>query len=174
MAPANVMTLVPDPSATTIRATIDALLNTRRAIERAEGDLGRDREKKVAERIDLFCAAASKGDVVAPADALKTQLELETLKKLFDDQEKALDVWETAVNDRLTNLAVEYWAEVLEALDTQIAALKLQESKEQGDVDEVKSVILEFDHLRTELQHKRHPPSGSGTKKITSSKGEHS
>ena len=172
MTAANVMTLVPDPSTTTIRATIDALLNTRRILERAEGDLGRDREKKIAERIDAFCAAASKSDVVVPADGLKAQLELDALKKSFDDQETALDVWETAVNDRLTNLAVEFWAEVLEALDTQIAALKLQESKEQGDVDEVKSVILEFDHLRTELQHKRHPPAGSGTKKITPSKGE--
>ena len=63
-------------------------------------------------------------------------------------------------------------AEVLEALDTQIAALKLQESKEQGDVDAVKSVILEFDHLRSELQNVRQPAAASAAKKGTPAKGE--
>ena len=171
MAAANVMTLVPDPSAT-IHATIDALLNTRRALERAVGDLGRDRKKKIVERIDAFCAAASKADVVVPADALKAQLEVEAIKKLVDDQEAALEAWEAAVNDRLTQLAIDYRAEVLEALDTQIAALKLQESKEQGDVDAVKSVILEFDHLRSELQNVRQPAAASAAKKGTPAKGE--
>src|SRR3954471_4999161 len=129
MAAANVITLVTDPSTTPIRSTVDALLNTRRALERAVGDLGREREKKVADRIDAFCAAAAKNDAVVPAEALKAQVEIAALAKSYDDQEQALHDWETAVNDRLTHLAVEYWAEVLEALDVQIATLKQQESK---------------------------------------------
>lgn len=172
MAAANVMTLVPDPSTTPIRATVDALLNTRRALERAVGDLGRERARKVAERIDAFCAAAAKSDTVAPADALKAETEIAALQKTYDDQEQALHDWEAAVNDRLANLAIEYWAEVLEALEVQIATLKQQESKEQGDVDAVKSVILEFDQLRNELQAKRHHPAAGSGKKAHPSKSD--
>jgi chaperonin cofactor prefoldin len=147
----------PELAATGIRATIDAVLRMRSTLERAIADLGRAREKKVLERIDLFLSRST----ITPADAQKAQQELVAVRKIFEDQEAALRFWESEVNNRLGRLAVDNWTELVEALDARIASLRQQEEKEQGDVDELKSVISEFEALRAELQLKRYPTGSS-------------
>jgi hypothetical protein len=139
----------PSAAAPDIGATVDSLLAFLVNLEAAEASLGRDREKKVADKIDAF-ALASK-TAVSPADALKTRLDLETLKKTFDDQEGAIGFWETEASDRLDRLAADYSDQVLEVLDRRLAQLHQQEAIEQGDVDNVQAVITEFEERRQQL-----------------------
>jgi hypothetical protein len=147
----------PDVAATGTRATINAALSARRALERALAQLGRERERKVLEKIDGILAKST----FTPADTMKAQLELEALRKTFNDQEAAFRFWEAEASNRLSRLAVDSWSDVLEVLDAQIAALRQRETKEQDEVDEVKAIISEFEALRAELQLKRYPSAGS-------------
>jgi hypothetical protein len=140
----------PAAATTEIGATVDSLLALLLNIEVAQTALGRDREKKAAERIDAF-AVASK-TAVSPADALKAQLDFETLRKTYDDQEAALDFWEHAADDRLDRLATDYGDQVFEALERRLAQLRQREAIEQGDVDAVKSAISEIEARRQHLQ----------------------
>lgn len=145
-----------------IGATVDNLLALLLIIETAEADLGRDREKKVADKIDAF-AAASKAPV-NPTDALKARLDLDALKKTYDDQAAALDFWEHEAGQRLDRLAADYGDQVLAALEKRLAQLRQRQAVEQGDVDEVKNVISEFEarrqHLQTLIQKRQQKKSG--------------
>jgi hypothetical protein len=140
----------PSAAAPDIGATVDALLAFLMNLETAEATLGRDREKKVADKIDAFVTASKAA--VGAADALKARVDLETLKKTYDDQEAALDFWEGEAGNRLDRLAADYGDQVLDALDRRLAQLRQQEAVEQGDVDDVKSVISDFEARRQQLQ----------------------
>ena len=152
----------PDVVATGTRAAIQAALGARSALERALAELGRDRERKVLERIDAFLAKST----FTPADAWRAQLELETLRKTFDDHEAALHFWEGEANNRLGRLAVDSWSDVLEALDAQIAALRQREREERDAANGVKAIITEFEALRAELQSKRYSSGGGSPAKL--------
>ncbi len=139
-----------DPAAIGVAAVATGLLITLANLGKAKGVLGQDRKKKVGARIDAFAAASRNG--VNAADAFKARVELDTLKATYDGQEQALVLWEEEVNGRLDQLSDEFWTEVAVALDTQIALLKLQEEKEQDEVDEVQTVLNEFEQRRHDLQ----------------------
>ncbi len=150
MAETTVARFPASAAATDVSATVDALLALLLNIETSKAELGRDREKKAAERVDAFAAAAK--TVVLPADALKARVDFETLRKTYDDQEAALDFWEKAADDRLDRLASDHGDLVVEALERRLAQLRQRESIEQGDVDAVKSAISEIEARRQHLQ----------------------
>jgi hypothetical protein len=139
----------PDTSATTVRATIDALLSALMNLERAQRDLARERDLKLGEKIDTFATAAAKA--VTPADVMKQRVDLETLKMAFDDQAEAVGFWTDRIGERLDWVSTEHAAEVAEAIDARINALKQQEAKEQGDVDQVQAAIEELEERRKAL-----------------------
>ena len=139
-----------DPAAIGVAAVATGLLITLANIGKAKGALGLDRNKKIGARIDAFAAASKNG--INPADAFKARVELEALKAAYDGQDQALVFWEEEVNGRLDQLSDDFWNEVASALDTQIALLKLQEEKEQDEVDEVQTVLSEFEQRRHDLQ----------------------
>jgi hypothetical protein len=147
----------PDVAATGTRATIDAALSARGALERALAELGRERERKVLEKIDAFLARTA----FTPADAVRARIELETLRGAYDDQEAAFRFWEGEANNRLSRLSADSWNDVLAALDTRIAALRQREAEQQDGVDAVRAAISEFEALRVELQPKRSASAGS-------------
>ena len=137
-------------TATGVRATIDALLVALMNLEKAQGDLGRERDQKLAEKIDAFAGAASKA--ITPAEALKQRTDLDGVKKAFADQADAIRFWTAEAGSRLDHLSAHYWTEVADAIDARIAALRLHESKEQGDVAQVHSVIARLEARRNDLQ----------------------
>jgi hypothetical protein len=139
------------------RAAVDAALSARGALERALADLGRERERKVLEKIDAFLARPA----FTPADAMRARLELETLRNAFDDQEGALRFWQGEASDRLTRLSADSWTEVLAALEARIAALRQREAEQQDEADAVRAAIGEIEALRVELQPKRPPSAGA-------------
>jgi hypothetical protein len=151
MADANVPLRFPaQTAAADVGGIIDSLLVFLLNIETAEGELGRVRERTVAERIDAL-ATASKA-AVSPADALRAKNDLDTLRKTYDDQEAALNFWDHEVGDRLDRLANDYGDQVLEALERRLAQLRQKEAVEQGDVDAVKTVISEIESRRQHIQ----------------------
>ena len=148
-----------------IGVTVDNLLALLLTIETAEAALGLERATKVAAMIDAV-ATASKA-AIKPADALKARLDLEALRKTYDDQAAALDFWEKEAGQRLDRLAANYGDQVLAALENRLAQLKLQAAIAKGDVDQVKNVIAELEARRRHLQtliHKRQQKKSGGAK----------
>jgi hypothetical protein len=150
MADQQNVVLFSDPAAIGVAAVATGLLITLAHLGRAKGALGQDRKKKIGARIDAFAAASKNG--INPVDAYKAHGELLALKATYDGHDQALGLWEDEVKGRLDQLSDEFWNEVAAALDTQIALLKLQEEKEQDEVDEVQTVLSEFEQRRHELQ----------------------
>jgi hypothetical protein len=152
----------PSTAAPDIGAIVDALLAFLMNLETAEAALGSDREKNVASKIDAFVTASK--TAVAPADALKARLDLEAIKKTFDDQEAALDFWEKEANNRLDRLEADYGEQMLDALDKRLTQLHQQEAIAQGDVNEVKTLISEFEarrqHLEAQISKRRQKKGG--------------
>jgi hypothetical protein len=134
-----------------VRTAIESVVTARQNLERATVALGEERTKKVADKIDAFVNAAK--NAVAPAEAVRTQLDLEALKKTFDDQEHALGFWQRELTDRLNELADRAGPEVISVLNSQIADLREQQAKEQGDVNKVASLIAEFEALIKTIQY---------------------
>jgi hypothetical protein len=128
-----------------VRTAIENVVTARQNLEKATVALGEERTKKVSDKIDAFVTAAK--NAVAPAEAVRTQLDLEALKKTFDDQENALGFWQRELTERLNELADRAGPEVISVLNSQIAALREQQAKEQGDVNKVASLIAEFEAL---------------------------
>jgi hypothetical protein len=140
----------PAAAAPDVGATVDALLTFLSNVETAEGSLGLDRGKKVSDKIDAFVTTSK--TAVVPADALKARLDIEALRKSYDDQGQALEFWEKEAGIRLDGLAKDYSDQVLDALDKRLTQLRQQKDVEQGDVAKVNSVIAQFEDRRRQLE----------------------
>jgi hypothetical protein len=149
MADAKV-TAFPTAAATGVRAKIERILTTKHNLEKAEGDLRWKRTTRDAERIDAF-AAASRTPLVL-ADAVRARLDLEALRKTFDDQAAAIDFWKREIDYRLDQLTAEFGSDAISVLNEQIAGLREQRTKEQGGVNETNSLIAELEQRLAAVQ----------------------
>jgi vacuolar-type H+-ATPase subunit E/Vma4 len=146
-----------------VRAATDALVASRQNLEKAAVALVEERRKKVSDRIDAFLTATK--NTASAADALKAHVDLEALRKSFEDQERAIAFWEDELGKRLAELAASAGPEVIAALNAQLAALRDQQAKEQGDVDKVALLIAEFEELIASIE------KGGGTSTAKLGKG---
>jgi len=143
-----------------IRTATESVVAARHNLEKARVALGEERKKKVAEKIDAFVAAAK--NAVSPADALRTQTDLDVLKKTFDDQEKAVDFWDNELASRLKGLAEKAGPEVVAVLNSQIAALRQQLAEEQGEVDNTALRIAEYEALIASIERRHNATAKQG------------
>src|SRR5262249_9161891 len=132
MADPNVARFPATAAALDVGATVDALLTFLLNVEIAEESLGLDRIAKISGAIDRYIAASK--TAVVPPDALKASLDVEALRKSYDDQGHALEFGEGEARTRLEGLAKNYSEQVLDALDKRLTQLRQQKAVEQGDV----------------------------------------
>jgi hypothetical protein len=148
-----------------VRAATEAVVAARQNLEKATVALGEERQKKSAEKIEAFVAAAK--TAVSPADALRTRSDFDAQTKTFDDQEGALEFWQDKLTARLKELADKAGPEVVSVLNSLVAALREQQAKEQVDVDNVASRIAEYEKWIAEIE----TPGKSGYGKGRGSRG---
>jgi hypothetical protein len=142
--------LVPvDAAAAARQATFDMLWNARTVLERAVGSLGKEREKVIAQAIDTFCSASK--TTTTGAEALKAHLDLEALKKSFNDREAALHAWTQEAGDRFDRMADRHPADADAVLNSYLKTLKQEEASQHDTTENVRSQIKEIEQVRAEI-----------------------
>jgi hypothetical protein len=134
------------PTPTTTGATIKALLQSHLALRRAADALERQRVQELNAAVDAFASAPLKFE-----DAVKASAAFEVKKQTLDAQAVALVFWAAEVDARLAGLAEQFPDDVVRGLDAELALLMAQRKDEQGQVDEMEAVILDFEGLRAAL-----------------------